>query len=80
MRKIKYHSPKINGLLELLQEASVFSNIYHPSGFTSLKREKKMKKKRVSVRAKAILKCFGHAFWINHSTIGIEVVYSPTIS
>jgi hypothetical protein len=80
MRKSKYHSPKINGLFELLQEASVFSNIYHPSGYYQLKVREKDEKKRVSVRAKAILNCFGHAFWINHSTIGIEVVYSPRIS
>ena len=47
---------------------------------SSLTREKKINKKRVYVRAKGILNCFGQACWINHSTIGIEVVYWPRIS
>jgi hypothetical protein len=45
MRKSKYHSPKISGLFDLLQEASVFSNVYHPLGYHQLKAREKDKQK-----------------------------------
>jgi hypothetical protein len=51
MRKGKYHSPKINGLFDLLQEASVVSNIYHPLGYHQPKaREKDEQKSSVPAR------------------------------
>jgi hypothetical protein len=45
MRKGKRHLPKMNGLFDLLQEASVFSNIYHPSGYHQLKAREKDEQK-----------------------------------
>ena len=43
----KYHSPKIDDLLNLLQEASLFSNIDHLSGCHQLRVREKAEQKRV---------------------------------
>lgn len=45
MRKSKYHAPKMNGLFDLLQEPSVFSNIYHRFGYLELKAREKDEQK-----------------------------------
>ena len=51
MRKSKCHSLKINVLFDLVEEASVFSNIYHRLGYIQLKAREKDKQK-TGIRAR----------------------------
>jgi hypothetical protein len=78
----KYHLPRIDYLVDQLQEVSLFSTIgNHLSGYHStLECGKTMYQKESFVHGKANFNSFGHAFWINPTTFGIHVVSEPHIS